>query len=1662
MRAKAKAIAAKILPAAGSIRRRIFFLFGSVGLGAFLVANLIWLPSVTQEIFQNQVELRHVSVQLVRDQIQQYLQDKEDDLTSTAQRFRPSLADGNREAIRLTAQRLLQGNPAFEEIGILNENGKELFRLSRRIAITDRDLADRSDSVLFREGMKHEIYWGRVMITETSEPWATLAVRLPGPDPLLKGLVFGVINLKSLWNLTRGLKLSHEGRVYIVEENGRLIAAADPSIVLRRLSFADRPLIQQLINPQRSDDRTFVQGDYTNERGVSVVGTGLLLTGPRWGVVIEQPQAVLLAPIQQKIWLFASLSLMGLLLSFGLAYTLSRRLTAPITRLRQGAEQIGGGNLEYRVSVETADEIGGLATEFNRMGEQLSASHQATLSALTIPVISHTSELRDVLSEVIVKVMKVTGAQAASIRLTDDENRKFVFSVYEGFSDAYVQEGPTLVEAGGGKILKTGELFISEDLLNNSGGDRAPLLREGFRSAVCFCLKTTKRSFGVMTLASREAGRLSLKQADLFTAIGHEISVALQNAILFQETEQRARQQEALNAIAAAVSESLKLENIFEIALDKTVEVTGRKRITIRLKDPQSGVVNLVGYRGFAEDEVEKLRRGMLHRGSEQVFASGNSLILNDGGGPGFLKETRCAAWIPVKAGASVIGVLGIGDVQSKPFLPSEVELLQAIGSVIGVAIENARLFGETERNVERLKALRQIDEAITSSLDLNSVLDLLLKTIDLLLPYSCATTVRLVNEESGRLERVASRSIKEKEWNTYMAGGHAFTTDTLLQNRAPFVVNNLQTDPRARDPEFFRREGLVSFLGLPLIAKDKTLGVLSFYTKEEHQFSDEEVQFLTTLAGQAAIAIHNAQLYEAARDRETRLNAAFQEQKNLQEISQAVAFSLDLEAICQTVLGKILSIGSFDLGVIRLLDPITNMLNPVAVKGYRDPGSVKPHSLDPQHSTFGTTQSEIFLGRRPFVIESVESSPGIRTLKREGAQSAIIIPVQTEEQVLGSIQLGSRTPRKFQPNEISILDTAGNQLGLAIQNVRHYEESQRRLRFTRALRDIDMAITSTLDLRAVLDVLAEKTVQLLPDSASLVWLRNPATGSLERAACWNLDEKEWKGRNPTSIPLRVKTAIDTRAPIVIRNVQSDPRTMDSDFYRREGLVSYLGIPLIAKDEVVGVLVFLTREEHEFTRDETEFLVTLAGQAAIAIHNSQLYEQANATNQRLGNALKELSGLYTALGPLAPAETIHETMDRIIDRLMEATGADAALIRLRDPVAGVCHLTSQRGFPDYYLKRVEVAPPGGAVDLVFKNGEPIIAPDIASESRLKGKVQLQAGLHSCAILPLKAHQEVRGVIHLASRQPGYFDQEQRDHLMAIARQMEITLENKDLFDNLQNSKNELEKSNKVKDEFLGVMSHELRTPLTAIVGYTEMTKDGLFGEVTPEQETALEKVMARSKDLLIMINGILQATQLEAGAVKVEAGEVSLKDFLDELRLNYALPLRTDLTIIWEYPADLPLLKTDMEKIKHILQNLINNAIKFTHSGSIKVSAKYLNGKVAVNGPIRKSGHGVIEFQVADTGVGIPKEMLPDIFEMFRQVDSSETRLYGGVGLGLYIVKKYTEVLGGSIEVESEIGKGSTFTVRIPCAPVMTPAENLAAIAAASPEKPILFDIESR
>ncbi|MGH7873458.1 MAG: ATP-binding protein [Candidatus Binatia bacterium] len=434
--------------------------------------------------------------------------------------------------------------------------------------------------------------------------------------------------------------------------------------------------------------------------------------------------------------------------------------------------------------------------------------------------------------------------------------------------------------------------------------------------------------------------------------------------------------------------------------------------------------------------------------------------------------------------------------------------------------------------------------------------------------------------------------------------------------------------------------------------------------------------------------------------------------------------------------------------------------------------------------------------------------------------------------------------------------------LSYAIERKRTQKEIEQHLRRIIALKDINVALTATLELSAVLKILLEKVGNLMPEFSATVTLWDEERSHLVQVACRNLDEKERAAETVgTTVECHFTEAVfRSKTLLIVNDVQNDTRVLAREFYRRHGFKAYLGIPLSVEDQVLGVLSFYAKKAVEFSGQETEFFSAIASQASVAIRNSQVHGE---------------------------------------------------------------------------LKRV-------------------------------------AG--------------------------------------------------------------HLERSNRIKEEFLGVISHELRTPLNVVKGYVELLRNGVFGELGLEQHQALEKIAGQTKDQLTMVNSILHAITIESDVTTVHLEKVSMRDFLDEIQSTSFSPPDKQLIFQWGYSPELPVVKTDKTKLRYILQNLINNAVKFTQAGQITVSAAVLDSSTAVPDHQPSVIDTIwLRFDVADTGSGISAEFLPLIFEKFSQVDSSTTRVHGGIGLGLHIVKRCTELLKGTINVESEPGKGSTFCVMIPC-----------------------------
>lgn len=233
---------------------------------------------------------------------------------------------------------------------------------------------------------------------------------------------------------------------------------------------------------------------------------------------------------------------------------------------------------------------------------------------------------------------------------------------------------------------------------------------------------------------------------------------------------------------------------------------------------------------------------------------------------------------------------------------------------------------------------------------------------------------------------------------------------------------------------------------------------------------------------------------------------------------------------------------------------------------------------------------------------------------------------------------------------------------------------------------------------------------------------------------------------------------------------------------------------------------------------------------------------------------------------------------------------------------------------------------------------------------------------------------------------------------------------------------ELAEANRLKSEYLSNTSHELRTPIATIMGYGHLLAEEACGPLTEEQKKAMARLMENARNLRGLVDEILDYSKLEKGEAGLLVKRQEVGVLLDEIRRELApIESKRPYRIQYEIEGGIPPIETDWGKLKSVLVNILDNALKFTESGEVKLS-------------IRSRSNGAVAFVVSDTGIGIPKDQIPLIFDKFRQLDGSPARRYEGTGLGLTITKNLVELIGGKIDVESELGSGSTFTVTIPVA----------------------------
>jgi signal transduction histidine kinase len=504
--------------------------------------------------------------------------------------------------------------------------------------------------------------------------------------------------------------------------------------------------------------------------------------------------------------------------------------------------------------------------------------------------------------------------------------------------------------------------------------------------------------------------------------------------------------------------------------------------------------------------------------------------------------------------------------------------------------------------------------------------------------------------------------------------------------------------------------------------------------------------------------------------------------------------------------------------------------------------------------------------------------------------------------------------------------------------------------------------------------------------------------------------------------------AAATRTAVQIPDLESVPG-YPLAFMVRAGFRALLAVPLLREDRVIGGLVVRRKSAGAFPRMVVDLLQTFATQSVIAIQNARLFREIDEKSralEELSRNQEQLSRLSTALQePLS----LTEQLTRVLDAARKVVGLDHLYIWTPSPTGDGLMVSAGAGLSESdWQDLVGVAIPfgeAGALAAVYRDGDPRVfneANPVPQQYRLRPPYSTIAALRLKAFLvsPMIARGRTVGVLsadNRVSRTP--IPAHTVDLLHTFAAQAAVAVENARLFQEIQEKGQQLELASKHKSQFLANMSHELRTPMNAVLGYTDLILDDIFGEVPAAIRETLERVKSNGQHLLGLINDVLDLSKIEAGQLALSLGDYAMGEVVQAVvsaveSLAAGKKLGFEATVA----PDLPSGRGDERRLTQVLLNLTGNAIKFTDAGRVSIDARAVDGSFVVS--------------VSDTGPGISEADQQKIFEEFQQADSSSTRAKGGSGLGLSISRRIVELHGGRLWVESTLGQGSTFYFTVP------------------------------
>jgi GAF domain-containing protein len=1180
----------------------------------------------------------------------------------------------------------------------------------------------------------------------------------------------------------------------------------------------------------------------------------------------------------------------------------------------------------------------------------------------------------------------------------------------------------------------------------------------GYRTLLGIPLLRDNIPIGVIVLGRNTVRPFTPGQIDLVTTFADQAVIAIENVRLFGELQQSFDHQTATSDVLTVISRS---PSQLQPVLDTIVETASRlceAEFALVFKLQEDGNYHVTAANNVDAEWVRYVREHPIVPGRGSL--TGRTALerrtihvpdcLAD---PEFtaldyqrVGRFRTMLGVPLLRDGVTTGVILLCRSAVRPFAVKQIELVTTFADQAAIAIENVRLFEEVQaRSHELSEALEQqtatsevLQVISRSAFDLQPVLDTLVETAAKL----CAADQAMVFRRDGSLYRVAANHGYSEELIQYLeshpiAPGRGTTVARMALEGTTIHIHDVLADPEYTFQEAQELGAWRTTLGVPLLREGNPIGAFALNRSEPRPFTAKQIELVTTFADQAVIAIENVRLFEEVQARTRELQESLEYQTATSEVLNVISRSPNqlqpvLEAIVETA--------------CRLCEAYD--ANLWLVDGERLTNAVHrgpiPLDFDSWPVGRGWVAGRAAVDRKTINVHDLSVDPdfpeGQAFAHRLGHRAIVSTPLLRKDEVIGVLALRRLEVRPFSEKQISLLQTFADQAVIAIENVRLFEEVQARTRELSEALDQQTATSevlqaisrSTFDLPTVLNTLVESVAKLCgADQAAIARQSGSAFhyaatyGFASHVIDYLMSVPHERGRGSV-----IGRALLEGRIVQIPDVLADP---DYKMLKAQELAAFrtvLGVPLMREGKPIGVIALNRLAVQPFTEKQIALVGTFADQAVIAIENVRLFDEVQERTTQLSEALEQQTATAAELRALGDViRAVNSTLDletvlsRIVANAVQLSRTDAGAIYVYSNMRQKFRLRATYGMSDEFVQALRsqtIRLGETVVGQACARGEPLQIPDLRQETKVPvHELVVKAGYRGILIVPLLRSNHVVGALVVRRRAPGEFPQSAVDLLMTFGEQSVLAIQNARLFSEIEEKGRQIELASKHKSQFLANMSHELRTPLNSVLGFAEMLADGLYGDLPERAKAALAKVQANGRHLLGLINDVLDLSKIEAGQLTLTLDDYSVAQVVQTVVASTESLARAKGVALLATPThNLPIGYGDERRITQVLLNLVGNALKFTDTGSVVISAITLDGS--------------FEIAVRDTGPGIAPDQQKRIFEEFQQGDDSSTRKKGGTGLGLAISKRIVEMHGGKIEVQSELGAGSTFRVILP------------------------------